>query len=100
MKSGEHGGGSGRLDVAGKSPPLSPDAPPAWHDEDSREGPMTVTWVRRLSDGEELVIEQDEAASHGPVETDPRASMIDRRSQALTGDSPSREGPADPPTRE
>lgn len=60
---------------------------------------MTVTWVRRLSDGEELVIEEFQG-SPGPIERDPREWAIDRRSRALSGDGPFQDGQAARPARE
>jgi hypothetical protein len=56
---------------------------------------MTVTWERRVSDGEELVIEETQESLHASFEfeVDPRARAIDRRSQALSeGARPQRAG--------
>jgi hypothetical protein len=45
---------------------------------------MTVTQVRRLPDGEELVLIEGQEASSASLDPDPREAAFDRRSQALS----------------
>lgn len=47
---------------------------------------MTVTQVRRLPDGEELVLIEGQGASYASSDPDPREAAFDRRSQALSDD--------------
>ena len=47
---------------------------------------MTVTEVRRLPDGEELVLIEGQGASSASADPDPREAAFDRRSQALSED--------------
>ena len=47
---------------------------------------MTATQVRRLPDGEELVLVEGQGASPACSDPDPREAAFDRRSQAMSDD--------------
>jgi hypothetical protein len=47
---------------------------------------MTATEVRRLPDGEELVLVEGQGTSLASSDPDPREAAFDRRSQAMSDD--------------
>ena len=47
---------------------------------------MTTTQVRRLPDGEELVVVEGQGASPASSDPDPREAAFERRSQAMSDD--------------